>query len=201
MPTCARSAFGANPQVIVAEAQNGRPTSLSFCRVLSVSPPRAPYRRLDSRCQALSRRACDCARCLLLRRAATQLLASAAWARARRCAASARSSAQLFLERTEVIDGALAALLSGHHVLHHRPAGHGQVDARRRALPAPRGRHLLPVAADQVHHPGGALRRRQPGGARTRRVPARDDRASCPRRTSPSSTRCSRRARRSSTPS
>ena len=80
--------------------------------------------------------------------------------------------AQLFLERSEVIDGALTALLSRHHVLLIGPPGIGEVDARRRALPAPGGRDLLPVAADQVHHPRGAVRRRQPERPRARRVPA-----------------------------
>jgi hypothetical protein len=77
-----------------------------------------------------------------------------------------------FLERADLIDGALTALLSSNHVLvigppgnakpmrlpamkleertarHHRSAANRKIDARRRAVPAHRGRQLFPMAAD-----------------------------------------------------
>src|SRR5579863_2450035 len=47
----------------------------------------------------------------------------------------------------------------GESCVANRTAGDGEVDARRRAMRAHRRRELFSVAADQVQHAGGNLRR------------------------------------------
>ena len=113
--------------------------------------------------------------------------------RATCCAASTRSCSS-GSSSARSIDGALvgAALRAARAA--RRAAGHRQVDARRRDLPPHRGRALLPVAAHPLHHARGAVRRGEPARPSRRTSTGASPPTSCPRRTSPSSTRSSRRS-------
>ena len=78
-----------------------------------------------------------------------------------------------FFERGELIDGAFCALLSAHHVLIIGPPGTAKSMLAEELCQRIEGAELLPVAADQVHHARGNLRRGEPQGAGAGRLPAR----------------------------